>query len=110
MHDGPWSDKAHVAEQNIQDLGYLIQACPSKYGTKGSNARIAAELIVVGPFLSGERVGGEIGLQDRVAVDEHSSELVQVELTAILPNTKMPVEDGPFRGALDQQHEQQAYR
>lgn len=59
LNDGTGSDEAHLALEDVQQLGQLIEAGLSKEGTALCNARIVLEFEFAIPFFFRCRIGRE---------------------------------------------------
>lgn len=91
--EGTRPDYGHIALQDVEELGELIEGCAAQDAANGCDARIVEKLLVALPF------GATLGvfqqfLKNLVSVPHHGAQLPQLELVSPLPYARLLVEDG----------------
>lgn len=81
--DGPWSDEAHVAADDVPELRQLVEAGLAEEGAELGDARVVLELEVLFPLFAGLGVFFEVFLEGFLRVRDHGLELVAREEHAI---------------------------
>src|SRR5690348_1456122 len=92
---GPWANKAHLALQNVKELGNLIHANLANDATDTRRARIALA-----------RPNRSI----LFGVNSHRAKLHQYKRAAVLAHSLLLVKDRPARLKLDQHSRDQNER
>src|SRR5438045_2221562 len=96
VHDqGPGTDETHLAPQDVDELGQLIERGAPQKASDTRDARVVGEL---------EQPAGlvevnQLGLEPLGAVD-HRAELDDREALAVAPDPRLPEEHGAARGQL----------
>ena len=85
---GAGADKAHLAAQNVQELGELVEVGAAEQAAEGGAARVV--------------VGGEGGAALEFGIEAHGADLDDVEEAAVNPHPLLAVEGGAAIVAMDQ--------
>lgn len=110
-NQGPGADDGHIALEDVDKLGHLIQAGLAQEPAHLGDAGIVLKLLVLGPLLG---VAGVLQhfLQDVPGVPDHGAELDELEGLAVEAHPGLGVEDGlpvpvDEEGDLHDQHQGQ---
>ena len=108
---GPGADDGHIALEDVDKLGDLVQAGLAEEPAHLGDAGVVLELLVLGPLLG---VAGVLQhfLQDVPGVPDHGAELDELEGLAVEAHPGLGVEDGlpvpaEEEGDLHDQHQRQ---
>ena len=108
---GPGADGGHIALEDVDKLGHLVQAGLAEEPAHLGDAGVVLELLVLGPLLG---VAGVLQhfLQDVPGVPDHGAELDELEGLAVEAHPGLGVEDGlpvpaEEEGDLHDQHQGQ---
>lgn len=110
-HQGPGADDGHIALEDVNKLGHLVQAGLAEEPAHLGDAGVVLELLVLGPLPG---VAGILQhfLQDVPGVPDHGAELDELEGLAVEAHPGLGVEDGlpvpvDKEGDLHNQHQRQ---
>lgn len=108
---GPGADGGHIALEDVDKLGHLVQAGLAEEPAHLGDAGVVLELLILGPLLG---VAGVLQhfLQDVPGVPDHGAELDELEGLAVEAHPGLGVEDGlpvpaEEEGDLHDQHQGQ---
>ncbi len=109
------TDQAHVAPDDVEQLGQFVQAGAAQEVAHRRDARVAGQLAVPFPFHRGVRIAREQRGQHRVRVPAHGSELQATEEPAVPADAVMAEEDrravrAPDQGRDGHQHRRQQHQ
>ena len=108
---GPGADGGHIALENVDKLGHLVQAGLAEEPAHLGDAGVVLEFLVLGPLLGVLRVLQQL-LEDVPGVPDHGAELDELEGLAVEAHPGLGVEDGlpvpaEEEGDLHDQHQRQ---
>ena len=108
---GPGADGGHIALEDVDKLGHLVQAGLAEEPTHLGDAGVVLEFLVLGPLLGVLRVLQQL-LEDVPGVPDHGAELDELEGLAVEAHPGLGVEDGlpvpaEEEGDLHDQHQRQ---
>ena len=103
--DHPWTDKAHLTAQYIEQLRQLIEAESSKQSTKPGDPGIVRQLEIALVL----RLESGIRFEKRICIPPHGAKLVCIKL-ARDSNNAPPINDGQAIVEIHQKADRDKYR
>jgi hypothetical protein len=94
FHDRARPDNAHVASQDVEELGQLIEAGLSQKGADPCDPGVHAKLVIALPLGARYRVGFKQRVQPSFRVRHHGAKLEAFEPFAADPDTLVSEKDG----------------
>lgn len=110
-HQGPGADDGHIALEDVNKLGHLVQAGLAEEPAHLGDTGVVLKLLVLGPLLGVAWILQHF-LQDLPGVPDHGAELDELEGLAVEAHPGLGVEDGlpvpvDKEGDLHDQHQRQ---
>ena len=99
------ADERHVTEQDVEELGQLVEAGFAEKAADGGDAGVGCDFVSGGGGVGvrgavGDEAADVIAVDGGIAVHAHGTELEELETAAVLTEAVLAVENGSSGGEL----------